>query len=101
VNLLSNSIKYSPEEAHIEVSARVAAGNVDIAVKDNGIGIPEEEQKFLFNKFFRANNTGNIQGTGLGLTIVKRYVELMNGDVSFVSRSGEGTTFTIRLPKTL
>ena len=69
-----------------------------ITVQDNGIGIPEEEQKYLYNKFFRAKNTGSVQGTGLGLTIVKRYVELMGGSVSFQSKAGEGTTFTIKIP---
>ena len=73
---------------------------VVFAVQDHGIGIPEEEQRYLYNKFFRAKNTGNVQGTGLGLTIVKRYVELMGGHITFYSRQGEGTTFTIEIPKT-
>lgn len=99
VNLLSNSLKYSPEQADIRISSVSAKESVAIAVQDNGIGIPEEEQKFLYNKFFRAKNTGSIQGTGLGLTIVKKYVELMGGNLSFVSRPNEGTTFTVHLPK--
>ena len=99
MNLLSNSIKYSPEDAQVTVSSHVKKQSIDVSVRDNGIGIPEEEQKFLYNKFFRAKNTGNIQGTGLGLTIVKRYVELMKGQISFVSKPGEGTTFTINLSK--
>lgn len=73
--------------------------NLVVTVQDNGIGIPEEEQKFLFNKFFRAKNTGNVQSTGLGRTIVKRYAELMGGEASFISKNGEGTTFTIKLPE--
>ncbi|HEY0742711.1 MAG TPA: PAS domain-containing sensor histidine kinase [Chryseosolibacter sp.] len=99
VNLLSNSIKYSSDEATINVSSHANQNEIQISVQDNGIGIPDEEQKYMYNKFFRAHNTGNVQGTGLGLTIVKRYVELMGGDVSFVSKVGEGTTFNIRLPK--
>jgi signal transduction histidine kinase len=71
---------------------------VTIKVKDEGIGIPEAEQKNLFDKFYRAKNTANIQGTGLGLNIVKRYVELLNGDITFVSRQNEGTTFTVGFP---
>lgn len=98
VNLLSNSIKYSPEETQISMLSRISDDGITISVQDHGIGIPAEEQKFLFNKFFRAKNTGNIQGTGLGLTIVKRYVELMSGNISFVSSAGVGTTFTITLP---
>lgn len=97
VNLVSNSIKYSPEKATIRISSNIDR-DVVIAVQDNGIGIPEDEQKHLFNKFFRAKNAGTIQGTGLGLTIVKRYVELMGGSVSFYSKVGEGTTFTVNIP---
>ncbi len=99
VNLISNSIKYSSEDSPINIYFE-NAGCITITVQDHGIGIPEEEQKYMFNKFFRANNTGNVQGTGLGLTIVKRYVELMNGTVRFISKLGEGTSFTIELPQT-
>ena len=98
VNLISNSIKYSPEDTAINLHFENAE-HITITVQDQGIGIPEQEQKHMFIKFFRANNTGNIQGTGLGLTIVKRYVELMNGAVRFISKPGEGTTFMIELPK--
>ena len=97
VNLLSNAIKYSPENATIRIRSSIDR-DIVIAVQDNGIGIPEEEQKYLYNKFFRAKNTGNVQGTGLGLTIVRRYVELMGGSVSFQSKVGGGTTFTIKIP---
>ena len=69
-----------------------------IEVKDSGIGIPKEAQKELFTKFYRANNAINIQGTGLGLHIVKRYVELLDGSLSFQSHENVGTTFTIALP---
>jgi len=99
VNLLSNGIKYSPDDGQVNVSVVVDEKDVIVSVQDNGIGIPEEEQQFLYSKFFRAKNTGNIQGTGLGLTIVRRYVDLMRGEISFVSRSGGGTTFTVRVPK--
>jgi signal transduction histidine kinase len=99
VNLVSNSMKYSTEDTEINLYSACQGGRLTIIVQDRGIGIPEEEQKYMFNKFFRAKNTGNVQGTGLGLTIVKRYVELMNGNIKFTSRMGEGTAFTIELPK--
>lgn len=99
VNLISNSIKYSPENTAINLHSENAE-SITITVQDQGIGIPEEEQKHMFMKFFRAKNAGNVQGTGLGLTIVKRYVELMNGAVRFISKPCEGTTFIIELPKT-
>jgi len=98
LNLLSNAAKYSPEEKDIYVDVDVKGENVIISVKDNGIGIPEEEQKNLFKNFFRANNATNIQGTGLGLSIVKKYVEVLKGNISFKSQPGNGTTFTISFP---
>lgn len=98
-NLLSNAIKYSPENTEIFVSIKVDDKNVVIAVKDNGMGIPEQEQKNLFKNFFRANNTVNIQGTGLGLSIVKKYVELLHGSINFESKTGSGTIFTVQFPE--
>ena len=65
---------------------------------DKGIGIPEQEQQHLFERFFRAENVTNIQGTGLGLHIVKQYVEMMQGHVSFSSKRGKGSTFIVQLP---
>ncbi|MEM0993600.1 MAG: PAS domain-containing sensor histidine kinase [Bacteroidota bacterium] len=96
-NLLSNAVKYSPAGATITVKSELEEGVLSISVKDEGIGIPKEEQQYLFTRFFRAKNAGNIQGTGLGLTIVKRYVDLLNGNISFVSEEGQGTTFTVKL----
>jgi len=99
VNLISNSMKYSPEGTEINLHAENLDGSITIIVQDHGIGIPKEEQKHLFHKFFRAKNTGNVQGTGLGLTIVKRYVELMDGSIRFISKPGEGTSFYIEFPQ--
>jgi signal transduction histidine kinase len=98
INLLNNAIKFSDEGADIEMCAERKNGSILIHIKDHGIGIPEEEHKHLFDRFFRASNASNIQGTGLGLYIVKRYVEMINGQLSFDSKSGVGTTFTIQLP---
>jgi PAS domain S-box-containing protein len=95
INLLSNAIKFSPENAVISVSSQVDEKTIIIAVKDNGLGIPEEDKKHLFERFFRANNVTNIQGTGLGLHIVSKYVELMNGNIEVESELEKGTTFTI------
>lgn len=98
INLLSNAIKYSTENIDLEVSADNIKKELTINVQDRGIGIPEEEQQHLFTRFFRARNVENIQGTGLGLNIVKRYVELMNGYISFISKTNEGTIFTVGIP---
>ncbi|MGB3618577.1 MAG: PAS domain S-box protein [Catalinimonas sp.] len=96
-NLLSNAIKYSAEGDPIRLRLDYTAGALTIDVIDVGLGIPEAEQRYLFNRFFRADNVAHIKGTGLGLYIVKRYVELMGGKLRYRSRQGEGTTFTVRL----
>ncbi|HWZ02813.1 MAG TPA: ATP-binding protein [Mucilaginibacter sp.] len=93
VNLISNSIKYAGDNAMITLETKIAGGKIFITVKDNGIGIAEENQKNLFSAFYRINNTGNIPGTGLGLNIVLRYVKLMNGKLSFSSMPGKETCF--------
>lgn len=98
LNLLSNAIKYSEENKVISLSIEVENSQVSMKVKDEGIGIPEEEQKNLFGKFYRAKNAIDIQGTGLGLNIVKRYIELLDGNIAFVSRPNEGTVFTVCFP---
>ncbi|MCI5059134.1 MAG: HAMP domain-containing histidine kinase, partial [Flavobacteriales bacterium] len=98
-NLISNAIKYSPENSLIKINCEDENGDYLISVSDQGIGIPEDEQMHLFDRFFRAQNVTNIQGTGLGLNIVKRYVNLLKGEISFTSKENEGTTFYIKLPK--
>lgn len=95
INLISNAIKYSGENTFIEFNTELNSKELIIMVKDNGIGIPLEEQKNLFEPFFRAHNTGSIPGTGLGLNIVKRYVELMGGKVNYKSVLNQGTTITL------
>ena len=97
-NLLSNAIKYSQENKNIDLILDKNQENLVIKVVDQGIGIPKEEQSTLFQRFFRADNSSTIQGTGLGLHIVKQYVELMGGHVSFKSELNKGSTFTVELP---
>lgn len=97
LNLLSNAIKYS--DADIELTSDLTENNLIISVKDKGIGIPEEELNRIFKKYFRSSNTGTVQGTGLGLNIVKRYVELINGSISFQSKLNQGTQFTLHIPQ--
>lgn len=99
LNLLSNAIKYSPEGKRIYLRTVCNQDCAEIVLKDEGIGIPDEDQPLLFERFFRAKNAGTVQGTGLGLNIVKKYIELMNGNISFTSRMNEGTTFTIKFPE--
>ncbi|GAB4136173.1 MAG: hypothetical protein Fur0041_10600 [Bacteroidia bacterium] len=98
INLLSNAIKYSPEEKPIKVKVEQQGNNIRMDFIDRGIGIPEKDQTYIFQRFFRAQNASNEQGTGLGLNIVKKYIDLMNGEISFSSKYGEGTTFTVIIP---
>lgn len=98
LNLISNAIKYSGENTFIEFNTAVDKQKCTITIKDNGIGIPEPDGKHLFEAFFRAHNTGNIPGTGLGLNIVARYTRLMNGHVNFKSSVNHGTLFTLSFP---
>jgi signal transduction histidine kinase len=98
INLLSNAIKFSGEGAQIAVSKEVRDGSAFITVKDEGIGIPSQDQEHLFSSFFRGSNALNIQGTGLGLHIVKRYVDLLQGTISVHSEIGKGTAITFTIP---
>lgn len=97
-NLLSNASKYSDAGKAIQFISASDNDHLTISIQDEGIGIPDEDQRHLFDRFFRASNAINIQGTGLGLNIVKRYLDLLNGTISFTSIYGKGSTFTIRLP---
>ncbi|MFT4664783.1 MAG: PAS domain S-box-containing protein [Polaribacter sp.] len=99
LNLLSNAIKYSPKGKNVDLISQKKAGVLSIKVRDYGIGIPLEDQQHMFTRFFRANNVINIQGTGLGLTIVKRYLDLMKGSIDFESVENEGTTFIVKIPQ--
>ncbi|RYD89530.1 MAG: HAMP domain-containing histidine kinase, partial [Sphingobacteriales bacterium] len=101
INLVSNALKFSEENGNVWIRSRVEGEEAVIAVEDKGIGISDEDQQHLFSSFFRGKNAINIQGTGLGLHIVKRYADLMGGDISLQSRLGEGTTITLRIPVTL
>jgi len=95
LNLLSNAIKFSEPDTTIEIMSEWNKSDFVITVKDSGIGISDADQKHLFERFFRAQNATNIQGTGLGLNIVARYVEQMNGHITFTSELNQGTTFII------
>ncbi len=98
INLISNAIKYSDENGIINFKLQSSDTTIAFTIQDNGIGIPEEDQKHLFDRFFRASNVINIEGTGLGLNIVKKYIEILGGHISFLSRLYEGTTFNVKIP---
>ena len=95
INLLSNAIKFSPENSKIQVGSESINGETVIHVKDSGIGISIEDKQHLFERFFRGTNVTNIQGTGLGLHIVEKYVELLDGKIDLTSELEKGTTFRV------
>ncbi len=97
-NLLSNAIKYSPEGGRVRLAVAFAPDEVTLWVEDEGIGIPADDRGHLFEPFFRADNVGTIQGTGLGLVITNQAVHLHGGQIKIDSAEGVGTTFTITLP---
>ena len=97
-NLISNAVKFSDENVPIEIKSKIQHDQAVVSIRDMGIGIAEEDQQHLFSSFFRGANASNIQGTGLGLHIVKRYLELMGGSVNLKSKLNEGTSITFRLP---
>lgn len=97
-NLLSNAIKYSDKGKEVRLSVFMVGQEVILQITDQGIGIPLDEQKYLFQPYFRARNIGAVGGTGLGLKLVKDAVELHNGRIEVDSRQGQGTTFRVVLP---
>jgi signal transduction histidine kinase len=99
-NLLSNAVKYTLAKGRVEIDLYQRKNQVLFSVKDNGVGIPENQQKYVFEKFFRSNNVLKYQteGTGLGLYIVKNVIEQLGGEVGFESEEGKGSTFTFSLP---
>lgn len=98
-NLIHNAIKYSSEDSTIYLSAKEEENALRIAVRDDGIGIPENEQKYVFNRYFRAENALLNQGTGIGLNIVKTHLENLGGSITFISTQAKGSEFTVIIPK--
>jgi hypothetical protein len=97
-NLIHNAIKYSPEYSPIDIQVEHNKKMVTLKVIDRGMGIPKEEQKYIFNRYFRAENALLTQGTGIGLNIVKGHLENLGGSIEFTSEVNKGSTFNIQLP---
>ncbi|MBZ0299838.1 MAG: HAMP domain-containing histidine kinase, partial [Anaerolineae bacterium] len=98
VNLLSNAVKYSPDSSEVSLQLFRQNGHVVFRVRDQGIGIPADSLPQLYDPFYRAHNTGDIRGTGLGMTIVKESVDIHGGSIACESQEGVGTTFTVHVP---
>lgn len=98
-NLISNACKYSKEDATIGCSIRRVGNSIEIRVSDDGVGIPAGEQQLIFQRLFRSSRTAELKnGTGIGLYLVKRYIEMHGGEIGVESCENMGTTFTVRLP---
>ena len=97
-NLLTNAIKYSPQNKKVEFQITVEHEQVKFVVSDHGIGIPKEDLENLFSAFHRGKNVGILPGTGLGLSIVKNCIDIHNGSISVESQLDIGTKFTVVLP---
>lgn len=100
INLLTNAIKFSDEGKPIIIKSSTDGDTATVSIRDEGIGISADDQEHLFSSFFRAKNAVNIQGTGMGLHIVKRYVDLLGGVVHLQSILNEGTTISFKIPIT-
>lgn len=99
-NLIHNAIKYSPENTVIDIDVRQNYEKTTFDITDQGIGIPEKDQKNIFNRYFRAENALLTQGTGIGLNIVKTHLENLGGNIKFASEESKGTRFTVTIPNT-
>ncbi|GMQ27072.1 hypothetical protein Aoki45_37550 [Algoriphagus sp. oki45] len=97
-NLLSNAVKYSKNKGQVEFKLNIENGALKATVADKGIGIPKSEQSQLFDRFFRAKNVGIIEGSGLGLSIVKKCMEVLHGEIEFESEQNKGTVFRVSIP---
>ena len=97
-NLIHNAIKFSPENTTINIEIFKDNNNIKFKITDEGIGIPEKDQKYVFRRYFRAENALNIQGTGIGLNIIKVHLENLGGSISFKSEENQGSVFIVELP---
>ncbi len=98
MNLISNAVKFTPEKRNVFISLTVNQKTFSVKIKDEGIGIPNKELENIFQPFIRAKNAAEIKGSGLGLSIVKQAVELLNGEIKVTSKINEGSVFTVSLP---
>jgi signal transduction histidine kinase len=98
-NLLDNALKYTPEGGKVSLACAVESSRVIVRVRDNGMGIPLDEQPRIWERLYRGDKSRSQRGLGLGLSLVKAIVEAHHGEVSVQSRPGEGSEFTVHIPQ--
>ena len=100
LNLLTNAVKFTPEGGRVDVDVRLGNGNLEVSVKDTGVGIAEQNQQAVFEEFRQVGRqySGKQEGTGLGLALTRRFVELHGGTIKLQSELGKGSTFTFTIP---
>jgi len=98
INLIDNAIKYSNQKCTIWITAVIESDFLKVSIRDEGIGIPIEKQSKIYDEFYQCDESHKKQGSGLGLSIVNRIIELLNGSISHVSSEGKGTTMTVLIP---
>lgn len=98
-NLITNAVKYSPNGTPIEISGQIINGELVLRVSDRGIGIPSADTERVYEPFFRGSNVGTVQGTGIGLSLVRDCVKAHSGRIEMSSEVGAGTTFTVYIPQ--
>jgi two-component system sensor histidine kinase SenX3 len=97
-NLLANALTYSPRSEPVTIRASARSNHLRLDIEDRGTGIPEKEQQLLFQPFFRASSAAGVQGVGIGLHLSQRLAQVLGGELTFHSRQGFGSTFTLELP---
>nr|WP_241747310.1 HAMP domain-containing sensor histidine kinase [Priestia megaterium] len=98
LNLVTNAIKYTPENGLVKISIHQKNEEIDVKIKDNGIGIAEEDQKYIFESFYKVDKSRTLKGSGLGLAITKKIVRLHEGAIRVESKKEQGSIFTVTLP---
>jgi signal transduction histidine kinase len=98
LNLVTNAIKYTPEHGFVKISISLKNEEIDVKIKDNGIGIAEEDQKYIFESFYKVDKSRTLKGSGLGLAITKKIVRLHEGAIRVESKKEQGSIFTVTLP---
>ena len=98
INLINNAVKFTPKNGEINILLKESVKDVQITVSDTGVGMAQEVQKYIFDKFYKEDRSGSIDGNGLGLALVKRIVDLSHGKISVQSEPGFGSSFTVTLP---